>query len=59
MFKKINLFCIELEITPYKIDMWNKLISSNKFNIDVFFTEEKNFEVDNFHDFKKFPKIFF
>ena len=59
MFKKINLFCIELEITPYKIDMWNKLISSNKFNIDVFFTEEKILKLITFMILKKFPKIFF
>ena len=59
MIEKINLFCVELELAPYKIDLWNKIASSKKFNKDIFFTEEKNFEVDGFHDFKKFPKIIF
>lgn len=53
------MFCIELELAPYKFDLWNEFIDSKKFNITAFFTEEKNYEKDASHNYLSFPQANF
>lgn len=57
--KPIEIFCIELELAPYKFDLWNEFCDSKKFNVTAFFTEEKNYEKDASHNYLSFPKAKF
>jgi len=57
--KPIEIFCIELELAPYKFDLWNEFTKSKKFNITAFFTEEKNYEKDASHNYLNFPSADF
>ena len=51
----ISIFSIELELAPYKFDLWNEFTLSGKFNITAFFTEEKNYDKDASHNYLSFP----
>ena len=57
--KPLKIFSIELELAPYKFDLWNEFTNSGKFNITAFFTEEKNYEKDASHNYLSFPKANF
>jgi len=57
--KPIEIFCIELELAPYKFDLWNEFTQSNFFNVTAFFTEEKNYEKDASHNYLNFPSADF
>ena len=59
MKKPIEIFCVELELAPYKFDLWNEFTSSGKFELNVFFTEQKNYEKDASHNYLNFPKANF
>ena len=53
--KPIEIFCVELELAPYKFDLWNEFSDSKKFNVTAFFTEEKNYDKDASHNYLSFP----
>ena len=55
MKKPIEIFCVELELAPYKFDLWNEFSDSKKFNVTAFFTEEKNYDKDASHNYLSFP----
>tara|TARA_B100001093_G_scaffold519921_1_gene611391 strand:- start:1106 stop:2218 length:1113 start_codon:yes stop_codon:yes gene_type:complete len=57
--KPLEIFSIELELAPYKFDLWNEFTNSGKFKITAFFTEEKNYEKDASHNYLSFPKASF
>jgi glycosyltransferase involved in cell wall biosynthesis len=57
--KPLEIFSVELELAPYKFDLWNEFTHSGKFNITTFFTEEKNYEKDAGHNYLSFPKADF
>ena len=38
--KPLKIFSIELELAPYKFDLWNEFTNSGKFKITAFFTDQ-------------------
>ena len=56
---QIHLLAIDLEPTPYKIDLWNGFTSSKQFQVEVLYTHTKDRSVDAGHDYQELPKAHF
>lgn len=54
-----RVLSIELEPTHYKADLWNKISCSKKVDVEVLFTQSKNWEPDGGHNYLHFPKQHF
>lgn len=52
---KCKLLVVDLEPTPYKVDLWNAFADSDLFDIYVLYTTAKNWAPDGGHDFQEFP----
>ena len=53
--QKCKMIVVDLEPTPYKVDLWNAFADSGLFDIYVLYTTAKNWAPDGGHDFQELP----
>jgi glycosyltransferase involved in cell wall biosynthesis len=57
--KKYKMLAVELEPTPYKVDLWNSFVASTLFDVHVLYSTERNYAPDAGHDYCEFPTPLF
>ncbi len=50
-----HLLAVDLEPTPYKVDLWNAFATSNQFTVEVLYTNAKDVSPDAGHDYQELP----
>lgn len=50
-----HLLAVDLEPTPYKVDLWNAFARSNQFTVEVLYTNAKDISPDAGHDYQELP----
>ncbi len=50
-----RLLVVDLEPTPYKTDLWNTFADSHAVDVQVVYTERKNWAPDGGHNYQKWP----
>jgi len=53
--RKYRILAIELEPTPYKVDLWNAFADSGLFDVYVLYITERNWAPDAGHNFQELP----
>lgn len=52
----IRLLAVDLEPTPYKVDLWNAFATSKDWQIEVLYTNSKDISKDAGHNYHDFPE---
>ncbi len=53
--RKNNLLVVDLEPTPYKVDLWNAFVDSGNYDLVVLYSSEKNWSFDAGHNYIEYP----
>ena len=54
-----HLLAVDLEPTPYKVDLWNAFARSNQFTVKVLYNNAKDISPDAGHDYQELPTSHF